>query len=719
MRRLAALAACLAALHVQGQAVDTLHGETVRDPYRYLEDSNDPRTQAFFRAQAERTRATLERIPGRAAMAQRVQALSAAATQVTNLQVANGKAFYLKRLPGELQPRLYVLDSPKAAERVLVDPQQGAAPGAIDWYGVSPDGAHVAYGLSKGGSEDSVLHVSSVSPVRDLGVRIEGTRWNQIGWDPAGKSFYYSRFPAGQAGTRRNAGARVYRHVLGRPAARDEAVFGRGIGGATDVPEFVYPSVEAPIGSRWAYAIARDGVRREVAVFVTAQRELAFGQPRWRRIIGFEDGVSQVVGDGDQLYVLSHKDAPHRRVLQMKASAELRSAKVVVPEGDAVLRSMSLARDALYLRAMQGGIDRLERLRLGFFASRKPEFVRLPFDQSISQLVTDPRRPGAWLRMQGWLEPPAVVEVDARSGDLRNTRIQPPPAADFAGYDEVRLYAPSHDGVKIPVTLLYKKSTTLTRDNPVLLQAYGSYGIVQSPYFDPARLAWLERGGIFAVAHVRGGGEFGEAWHRAGQHANKVNTIRDLVSASEFLVTYGFTNPKKLAIAGGSAGGIPVGGALVRRPELYGAVVARVPVMDMLRMETSQNGPANIPEFGSVATREGYEALKVVSAYHQVQDGVPYPAVLLTAGMNDPRVDAWQPGKMAARLQEASSSGKPVLLRLDFDAGHGLGSSRAVRDAELADIYSFLLWQLGDAAFQPPGESRPLPEQVPPEPRSK
>ena len=708
--RLLAFAACLAATAASAQAVDTLHGEAVRDPYRYLEDPADPRTGPFFKEQSERTRAALARLPGRAAMLDRVRSLSEAGTVVTGVAVANGKVFYLKRLPRETQPRLYVLDSPTAAERLLVDPQRQEKAGAIDWYAAAPYGRHVAYGLSRAGSEDSQLHVTAVSPAKDLGIAIDRTRWNmKLGWHPDGRSFYYARFPAGQSGARRNANARVYRHVLGRPAAQDEVVFGAGVGGARDVPEFVYPSVEAPVESKWAYAIARDGVRREIAVHVTEQRDLAAAKPKWRKIIATADGVTQVEGTRDDLYVLTHKGAPHFRVLLMKANGTLAGAKVHVPEGDAVIRSMGLARDALYLRTMVAGVDRLERMNFGLLASRKPEFVRLPFDHGISQLVTDPRRPGAILRMQGWIEPPSVVEVEARTGNLRNTRIQPPPAADFSEMDEVRLYAPGHDGTKIPVTLIYKKSTTLTRENPTLLQAYGSYGIVMSPTFDAARLAWLERGGIHAIAHVRGGGEYGEAWHRAGQHARKINTIRDLISVAEFLSSYGFTNPKRLAIMGGSAGGIPVGGAIVRRPELFAAAVARVPVMDMLRAETSQNGPANIPEFGSVATREGFEALKTVSAYHHVKDGTPYPAVMLTAGMNDPRVDAWQPGKMAARLQEATSSGKPVLLRIDYESGHGQGSSRLARDTELADIYSFLLWQFGDPDFQPPGPPAPPP----------
>jgi prolyl oligopeptidase len=721
--RIAALLAAFAAAAVFAQDADVLHGERVADPFRHLENPSEPRTQAFYREQADRTRAALDLLPGRAALLSRVRALSEAGTVVTQLAVSNGRVFYLKRQPREMQSSLYVLDAPNAKERLLVAAARLEAGSAIDWYAPSPDAKHVAYGVSKGGSEDSVLHVAAVSPLRELPVAIDRARFNsRMEWHPDGRSFYYARIPAGNPpGARRYAHLRVYRHVLGRPADKDEVVFAAGVGGARDVPDIHYPSIHVPVDSRWAYAVVRDGVRRELAVHVAEQRDLERGQPRWRKMVAPEDGVIEVTGWRDDLYLLSQRDAPHARVLLVKATAaDLRGARVLVPEGDAVIRSMALARDALYLRTMVAGVDRLERLTLGFFGPGKPQYLRTPFNNAISQLVADPRRPGALLRMQGWIDAPMIAEVDARSGDLRNTQIQPAAAADFSAIDEVRLYAQGHDGTRIPVTLIYRANTTLSRDNPTLLIAYGSYGIVQSPSFDPTRLAWLERGGIIAIAHVRGGGEHGAAWHAAGRFANKTNTVRDLISVAEYLVSYGFTRPAKLAIQGTSAGGIPVGGALVRRPDLFAAVVARVPVMDMLRMETSANGPANIPEFGSVATREGYLALKSISAYHQVADGIPYPAVLLTAGMNDPRVDPWQPGKMAARLQAASTSARPVLLRVDFASGHGLGTSRTARDEETADIYSFLLWQMGDPAFQPPGlVPRPLPELVPAEPRGQ
>lgn len=691
------------------------------DPFRHLEDRNDPRTQEFFKSQAAFAAERLAAIPGRRQMLDRVRALTEAATSITELKLAGQRIFYLRQSPGGGQPALCMREGISGTERVLVDPARfdtGSLKAAIDWHVPSPDGRHVAYGISRGGDEASVLRVVAADGVRDLALEIDRARFNaELAWHPDGRSFYYARIPAGNTGARTNANIRIYRHALGRDAASDEVVFAPGVGGARDVPEFVYPSLHLPIESRYAYALARDGVGRELAVHVTEQRDLAQGRPRWRKLAGHDDEVLAVEGWKGDLYVLSKKNAPNHRVLRVAADAvTLSGARVVVPENDVVLRSMGLASDALYLRTMEGGVDRLERVPIGLLGRlRKPEFLRTPFDTAIAQLVTHPKVPGALLRLQGWIEGPRIVQVDAKSGDSRDTRLQPPPAADYSAMDEVRLYAPGHDGTRIPVTLMYNKATRLTGDNPTLLTGYGSHGATLSPTFDPARLAWLERGGVYAIAHVRGGGEYGERWHQGGRGATKINTILDFIAVAEFLVRYGFTNPRRLAILGRSAGAIPVGGALVRRPELFAAAVAQVPVMDMLRVEHTPNGPANIPEFGSAATAEGAERLRVMSAYHHVREGTRYPAVLLTAGYNDARVAPSQPGKMAARLQAATASGKPVLLRVDFESGHGRGTSRARRAEELADIYSFILWQLGDVAFAiaPEGPAADAPEEDP------
>ena len=684
------------------------------DPFRYLEDSSDPRTQEFFRDQGAKARAALDAIPGRAEMAERVKALSDGTTTISRLATTGSRTFYLKLAPSRATAVLCVREGVAGAERVLVDPSRqdrGAQLAAIDWFTPSPDGKHVAYGISTGGSEDSVLRVVAVDGARALPVEIDRARFNtRLAWHPDGHSFYYARIPEGNTGARRYANVRLYRHVLGRDTARDEIVFAPGVGGARDVPEFARPSVHLPIDSRFAYAVAREGVRRDLAVHVTLQRDLAAGKPKWHKLAGYEDQVVAIEGWRDDLYLLSRRDAPRRRVLRVNGAAPgLAGARVAVPQGESVIEAFGIARDALYLKTMVGGVDRLERMNLGLLGSKSAEYVRTPFDSAISELVTHPRVAGALVRMQGWIDAPVVAQVEAGSGNIRKTPIQPPPPVEFAEMDEVRLYAQAHDGAKIPVTLVYRKSTRLDRQNPTLVTVYGAYGSSLSPRFDPAQLAWLERGGILAMAHVRGGGEYGEEWHEAGRRATKLNTILDALSVCEFLVAYGFTQPARLAIQGTGAGGIPAGGALVRRPALFAAVVARVPVMDMLRFERSPDGPPNVPEFGSGATPEGLEALRVMSSYHHVKDGASYPAVLLTAGMNDPRVDPWQPGKMAARLQAAMPGGKPVLLRIDTEGGHGYGATRAQRAEEQADIYAFLLWQMGDPKFQVPPPAPPQP----------
>ncbi|MGZ5105940.1 MAG: hypothetical protein ACXWBR_16930, partial [Usitatibacter sp.] len=382
------------------------------DPFRSLEDLARPETGAFLREQGARTRAELDNIPGRAAMLARIRALSEADTTVTSLAVTQGpRVFYLKRGPRDATPVLYVRDSLAAPERALVDPRRfarGADPAAIDWFVPAPDGRHVAYGVSIAGSEDSVLRVAAVAPAGDLPVEIDRARFNaDLGWGADGRSFYYARAPQTEAGTRRYANMRVYRHVLGRDAARDEIVFAPGVGGARDIPEFASLSIQVPAESRYAYAIVRDGVRDEIAVHVAEQKDLANVRPRWHKLVGFEDDVHAVLGWKDDLYLLTHRGAPRHRVLRVKGNAaDLKSARLVVPEGDTVIREMALARDALYLRTMVGGVDRLERVRLGLLGARAPEYVRTPFDNAIVQLVASPNADGALLRLEGWIDNP-------------------------------------------------------------------------------------------------------------------------------------------------------------------------------------------------------------------------------------------------------------------------------------------------------------------------
>jgi len=672
-----------------------------------------PASPAVASAQRSPARELLDRIPGRAALLARIRALGDASPAVRDLSVEAGRVFYLKTAAHAPGPVLCVRDGFDGAERVLVDPLARAdgGPGTtIAWYSASPDGHHVAFGLGRDAlAGTAVLHVLDVDHGRDLPFEIDRAAQNgHLAWQPDGKSFYYARAPEAQAPGAEGAHVRIYRHVLGRETARDEVVFAPGVGGARDIPEMVEPRLVLPRESRYAFALVRSGPGAPVAVHVALQKELAAGRPRWHEIATTADEVVAIEAWHDDLYLLTHRGATNRRVLRVAAGAEdLAKAKVAVPEGDAVIEAMGLARDGMYLRTMVAGVDRLERMRFGLLASGTREFLRLPYDMAIAELVTDPRRNGAVLRLDGWTRPPEVAEVDARTGDVRNTNLVAPAAADYSSIDEVRLYAPAPDGTRIPVTLLYERSTRLTADNPTLLTVYGAWGDPASPVFDAARLAWLERGGVFAVAHVRGGGEYGDAWHEAARGATKATTVSDFIAVCEFLERYGFTNNNRLAIEGMEAGGIPVGDALVRRPDLFAAAILRDPILDLAALESSAAGRAQLPEFGSAASAEDRARLAAISPYAQVRDGMPYPAVLLSIGVDAPGVDPSQARRMAARLEHATTSGKPALLRVDSGLEPG---PRARREEELADVYSFALWQLGDPQFQP---APPAPPQAP------
>ena len=676
----AAFAALLAASTVAA-------AQPLEDPFAHLEDAADARTQEAIRAQGQRAREALDRIPGRAELLARVRVLSRAAPLVTHIALGGNRVFILRAQAAPGGAALFVREGIDGADRLLFDAGREAGPGAvIPSIFPSPDGRHVALGLAAAG-EAAVLRVVAVDGARFLPERVDGVRFNEgIAWHPDSRAFYYAR-----------SNMRMYRHMLGRAADRDEVVFAPGVGGARDVPQLSYPSLLLPQDSKFAYAIVRDGFRREVAVHVTSQSDLAAARPAWRKLVAHEDDVIAVDAARDELFLLTHRQAPRHRVLRMKAGAALATARQIVPQGDAVIEQIGIARDALYLRTMVGGVDRLERVPIGLLGAKAPEFLRLPFDHAVSQLVTDPRHAGALLRLQGWIEPPVVAQLDARTGDLRRTNMQPPVGLDFSAMDEVRLYAPAADGTRIPITLVYRKNTRLTGENAMLLEAYGSYGRTLSAFFEPARLAWLERGGVLAFAHARGGGEYGTPWHQAARGVTKTTTVTDLVSCAEFLIAYGFTNPGRLALSGEGAGGVAIGAAMARRPELFAAMVARAPLLDLLRHERGSEGRG-----GSAEWPRETEALRALSPYHQLREGVAYPATLLDVSEGG-GADSWHAAKFVARLQQLG--GRAALLR----------TGPRDRIEMLADHYAFAWSQMAEPGFAPRApEPPPAPATAPP-----
>jgi prolyl oligopeptidase len=669
---------------------DTYFGETVADPYRWMENAKDPDWLPYLTQQNRRARAVLDALPGRAALLARIRQLSGDTVLTSRVQRAGDLIFIQQRPLGADNFKLLVREGGR--DRVLIDPTTmpdgGAGHWSVDWWRASPDGRYVVYGLSKDGSEDSTLHILSVADGRRLPERIANTEAAHPYWLDDGSGFFYNQLTGAIDTPERYLDSQARFHRLGTDPVADPIVMKRGL-----VPEIEYQRIQGPYvvtfpGARYALLALTD-VRPEFRLYSAPLDDAVANHAKWTPVAGFEDEVTGAEIDGEDLYLLANKNTPRGRVLRTKiASPDLAGAAEVVPQGATVIEEMARARDGLYLTIMDGGINRLQRLDR---AGRLTEIV-LPFEGTIGALFTTPGLDGAFMSLTGWLTAGAIWSIDV-SGRVADSGITPRPNIDVQPYETKRLFASARDGTKIPYTLIYRRGLKLNGHAPAWISAYGSYGFSYTPTFNPRILALLDAGAIVGYANVRGGGEYGREWHKAGQLANKPNTWRDLIAVCEDLCARKYTSPRHLAIGGRSAGGIAVGRAMTERPDLFAAVVDGVGWSNPLRYVAEQNGYGEEPEWGAINDPAGYRALKAIDSYQSVKDGTRYPAVLLTTGVTDPRVAPFHVGKMTARLQAASSSGKPILLRVDFDAGHGLGSTRAQQDREAADTYAFLLWQ--------------------------
>jgi prolyl oligopeptidase len=689
---------------------DTYYGTDVVDNYRYMENLDDPQVQAWMKAQADYTRATLDRLPGREALLQRIHALNNADLGRRGIIRRGQRYFYRTVEPGALQPKLYYRDGLQGEEHLLLDPSTLGAGGTthyeLDFYTPSWDGRFVAYGISAGGSEESVLHVLEVQSSNTLEEAIDRTSNSVVAWRPDNKSFFYVRYAKRTPQLRAAEAlynARTYLHTLGSRVTgeSDPVVFGRGVSDRVEVPEGQVTFIVLAPDSPFALAVANHNADDNPStLFVAPLASVNGSRTPWRKLAGIEDGVTQFLLRGDQLYFLSQRGAPRFRLLHLSLThPDIARAEVTVPEGRGVLTNFAIAADGLYVRERDGALARLLRVS---WDGKSSHPVPLPFEGSIQGPATDPREPGALFNIQGWVQSARVFRYDPASDATTDTGLIPPSSLDFSQLEAEEVFAVSYDGTRIPLSILHQKGLKLDGSHPTILSGYGGYGRSLDPAFAPTALAWLERGDVLAVAHVRGGGEYGEDWHLAGQKRTKLNTILDFIACGQYLVDQHFTAPKYLVGRGGSAGGITVGGALTWRPDLFGVILDQVGISDTLRVELTPNGPPNISEFGSIQTEDGFHGLYAMGPYFHVRDGTAYPAVLFTTGANDPRVAPWEVTKMAARVQAASRSGRPVLLRVDYDAGHGIGSTARQYEAETADLWSFALWQTGDPEFQPP-----------------
>jgi prolyl oligopeptidase len=690
---------------------DVYWGHSVVDPYRWLEDQKSPESVAWMRGQADYTRAKLDSIPARAKfVAEMTHYMNAEDSTISDVQLAGDFVFYRKRARGENIASVYVRKASGGAERRLVDmTKMGTATVhvSLDQYTPSDDGRLVAVGISAGGSEIQTAHIYDTLTGRPLPETMP--RYEGGGFSPDGKTFYYAQLedlgPHGNPIDKYRR-PKEYAHILGTPVSEDKAVAGQGVSPEIPVPDYNFP-VAAPVPtSKMVLNIVAPGAGTFHEFYVGPPSALAT-HTGWTKAAGLGDKVTDAALQGDDLYLVSFDHAPNGKLLKTSAShPDLKTASVVVPESDFVYSGgfigsdvLHQASDALYLRVIEDGYG--EVLRVPYTAGAKVELVPVPAGMQVGGVSTDPLQSGGVFDLDSWTTPGDFYSYDANAAALTPMHLRVVNDVDPTNLVAEEKMVTSYDGVKVPLTIIYKRGLVQDGNAPTALIGYGAYGDAILPGFGRRYNAWLERGGVLAIAHVRGGGEFGERWHLAGKGLTKPNTWRDFIASAEYLIANKYTTSAKLGIWSGSAGGILIGRSFTERPDLFAAVVDGVPCSDMLREETGPNGPANIPEFGTVKLQSGLEDLYAMSAYYHITPGVKYPAILMTAGANDPRVDPWQGGKMAAKLEAATASGKPVLLRVNYDAGHGITDTVSQQVSDWSDIFTFFLWNMGNPQFQP------------------
>jgi prolyl oligopeptidase len=689
---------------------DVYFGVNVSDPYRHMENTSDPEVSGWLKDQNAYTHIVLSMVPGRATLLKRIRQLDGVGPpRLFDLQrFQGGTYFYQKRLPDENVAKLYERVGLQGRENLILDPDKYVRKPeehfSLSYYVPSWNGRYVAYGVSPSGSEDAVIHVLNLKTSDETGETIDRSWYGGISWLPSSDAFMHLRFQklaAGAGPTERRLKSRVDLHVVGTDPERDIPIFGYGVNKGIDLDPADASVVISDPRSPYALAVVTHGFSNDLTVYATRLDSIGTPAMTWRKILDTEDGVVNLALRGDDLYLITHKDAPRFKVTRISVShPDLARAPVVIPTGEAVITDLSAMSDALYIQELDGGVARLLRVSYGEAEATR---IPLPVDGSIALYRGDSRLDGIVFNLSSWTRAPKIYRYLPAENRAVDTKLQLlGPFDEPQDIESIETKVPTADGTMIPLSLVFKKGLKLDGAHPTLLSGYGAYGIPEDPFFDPRYLAWIEQGGIRAIAHVRGGGEYGEEWHQAGMLQNKPNTWKDFIACAEYLIKTGYTSSSRLAGEAGSAGGILIGRAFTERPDLFAAILDDVGLSDMIREMFSPGGPLNVPEYGDLTAEQGFKNLLEISAYYHVKDGAKYPAIMLTAGMNDPRVPPWQSAKMAARLQAATASGKPVLLRVEFQGGHGtIGGTKDQAQNLLADQWSFLLWQFGVPGYQP------------------
>ena len=674
-------------------------GTMVDDPYQWLEKDDDPEVKAWSNAQNQRTRQYLDKLPDRASIERQLTEWYAKTSpSYFSLISRPGILFAMKFQPPKQQPLLVTLTSADdlQSEKVVLDPNVLDAKGttAIDWFVPSLDGKHVAVSLSKGGSEDGTLYFYETATGKALPDTIAHVQYPTAGgsaaWNADGSGVYYTRFPrkSERPEADLNFYQQIYFHKLETAGTEDTYSIGK------DFPRIAEIVLQASRDGRYILATVANGDGGDFAHYLLGPNGT------WKQITQFSDQIKAArLGRDNALYLLSRAGAPRGKILRLPLDTpELKNAVEIVPAGEAVIEQIVPTADALYVGDLLGGPSQIRRFGLD---GKGETIIPIPMISAVQEMLAlednsllfrdvSYTQPAVWFHCaQGKTEP---VETA-----LRTTS-----PVSFADIEVTREFAISNDGTKIPLNIIFRKGMKRDGQNPTLLYGYGGYGISMSPNFDFTRRLWFDRGGVYVVANIRGGGEFGEEWHKAGNLTKKQTVFDDFAAAAKYLIKKKYTRPEKLAIQGGSNGGLLMGAMITQHPDLVRSVVSTVGIYDMLRVELAPNGAFNVTEFGTVKNPEQFKALYAYSPYHHVVDGTNYPSILMMTGANDGRVAPYHSRKMTARLEEANKSDNPILLRTSSSAGHGIGTALSERIKQLADIYAFLFAQLDMSANPKP-----------------
>ena len=676
---------------------ETVQGHKIVDRYRYLENANDPDTKAYVAAELSYTRSILDPLPGRAKINARLSQLLEIGA--VGAPAMGGKYYFHTRRDGnQNQPVLYVREGANGAlnaeDRVLVDANKMSSDGtvALDWWFSSEDGKYVAYGTSASGSEESTLRIVETATGKLLPDTIDRTRFTSLAWMKDNSGFYYTRNPKkGEVPEGEEVyHVKVFYHQMGSDPAKDPLIFGEGRN-----PQDI-PNVTLSEDDRWLLINVAEGwtksemylkdlKSKDAPLEITAGKNFLYGGE-------FYQG---------KLYITSNEDAPHYRVFVAEAAdAKSENWKELIPQTDAVLQDCSVTGGRLLAQYEHNATSEMKLFSLD---GKKIADVPLPAIGDIFSASGRYDRDEIFFGFQSFTVPPSVYRVDLRV-DLKDVKSTlwakvDAPSIDPSTYDVQQVWYASKDGTKIPMFVVSKKGIEKNGKNPTLLTGYGGFNVSLTPAFSRSSYLWMEHGGIYAVANLRGGAEFGEDWHRAGMMEKKQNVFDDFIAAGEFLIAQKYTDKDHLAIQGGSNGGLLMGAMITQRPDLFRAVVCAVPLLDMLRYQNFQIAKLWIPEYGSSDDAKQFETLYAYSPYHHVKEGQEYPAILFLTGDTDTRVDPMHAKKMAALMQAEAKNGaskeKPILLRIETKAGHGQGKPVTKQIEEGTDVYSFLFWQLG------------------------